>query len=221
LRFGRPVQHRLTIAEGLSAAQIAALLAREEALTGDMAVPREGSVLPETYAFERGASRDSVLHRAAAAMRMKLAILWDAREAGLPMASAREAVVLASIVERETAQKAERPIVARVFLNRLQAGMRLQADPTAAYGASGGLGVMDRKLDRDDLERKDGYNTYVIMGLPAAPICSPGLASIAAVLHPARSDALYFVADGKGGHAFANRLDDHERNVARFRSLAH
>jgi UPF0755 protein len=112
-------------------------------------------------------------------------------------------------------------MVARVFLNRLRAGMKLQADPTAAYGAAGGLGSLPRSLDRNDLQRQDDYNTYAVPGLPAAPICNPGVAAIEAVLHPAATDALYFVADGKGGHAFADRLDEHDRNVTRFRSLPH
>jgi UPF0755 protein len=128
-------------------------------------------------------------------------------------------VVLASIVERETSVPAERPLVARVFLNRLAAGMRLQADPTAAYGAGGGLGTLRRGLAHGDLERDDGYNTYVVPRLPAAPICNPGIAAIRAVLHPAASGALYFVADGKGGHVFAERLAEHDRNVARLRAL--
>jgi UPF0755 protein len=221
LRFGRPVQHRLTIAEGLTSAQVAQLLARDGALTGDVVVPAEGSVLPQTYDFERNAARASILGRAQAAMHGALAAAWASRAPGLPLESAWQTLVLASIVERETGLPAERPMVARVFLNRLRAGMKLQADPTAAYGAAGGLGSLPRSLDRNDLQRQDDYNTYAVPGLPAAPICNPGVAAIEAVLHPAATDALYFVADGKGGHAFADRLDEHDRNVTRFRSLPH
>jgi UPF0755 protein len=219
LRFGRPVQHRLTIPEGLTSAQIAILFERDAILQGDVLLPAEGSVLPQTYSFELGALRAVVLGRAEAAMRSALAREWERRVDGLPIRSARQALILASIVERETALVEERPMVARVFLNRMKIGMKLQADPTAAYAASGGTGVLDRPLSHTDLERVDDYNTYVISGLPAEPICNPGIASITAVLHPAASEALYFVADGHGGHVFAERLADHDRNVARFRSL--
>ena len=153
-----------------------------------------------------------------AAMRRVLAEEWAERAPGLPLRSAREAVILASIVEHEARLAIERPMIARVFFNRLASGMRLQADPTAAYGASGGLGVFGRRLDRDDLAREDTYNTYVVTGLPAGPICSPGLASLRAVLHPASGDALYFVADGTGGHAFSASLTQHSANVARYRA---
>jgi len=221
LRFGHPVQHRLTIAEGLTSAQIAELLAQDDDLIGDVQLPAEGSVLPQTYSFEHGATRAAVLRRAELALQAVLGDAWAHRAAALPISSPREALILASIVERETGLAVERPLVARVFLNRLTAGMKLQADPTAAYGAAGGLGKLDHELDRNDLERQDLYNTYVIRGLPAGPICNPGVASIAAVLHPAVSNALYFVADGRGGHTFADRLEDHDRNVARLHALPH
>jgi UPF0755 protein len=221
LRFGHPVQHRVTIAEGLTSAQITKLLVRDDNLTGDVVLPAEGSVLPQTYAFERGSTRNAVLGRAESAMRVALADAWAHRAVGLPIHNSTEAVILASIVERETSLAVERPMVARVFLNRLFAGMKLQADPTAAYGASGGLGTLDHKLDRDDLDRHDAYNTYAVKGLPAGPICNPGLAAVQAVLHPAMSAALYFVADGTGGHVFAERLGDHDKNVARLRASPH
>jgi UPF0755 protein len=219
LRFGHPVQHRVTFAEGLTAAQVAQVLARDSVLTGDDVVPAEGAVLPQTYAFERGTSRATLLARAEAALRAALAEAWADRMAGLPLQSARQALVLASIVERETGRPEERPLVARVFLNRLGLGMKLQADPTTVYGASGGLGSLGRGLGRDDLERVDSYNTYAVAALPDSPICNPGVASIEAVLHPAVSKALYFVADGSGGHVFAERLDEHARNVARLRAM--
>ena len=219
LRTGRPVEHRVTIAEGLEAAQIARVLARQAALLpGDLVVPREGALLPETYAFQRGTTAAEVSTRAEVAMRRALAGEWRDRSAGLPLHSAEEALILASIVEHEARLPAERPMIARVFLNRLALGMRLQADPTAAYGAEGGLGMLARPLDKDDLLRADPYNTYVLNGLPAAPICSPGLASLRAVLHPASGNALYFVADGTGGHVFSASLSGHNANVARYRS---
>ncbi len=187
-------------------------------LEGDVVVPVEGSTLPQTYVFERGAAASAIAERAQSAMRRAIEAEWPARAEGLPLRTPREAVILASIVEREAKLPQERPMIARVFLNRLRLGMRLQADPTAAYGAEGGLGVFVRRLDLDDLARTDGYNTYVVSGLPASPICSPGLASLTAVLHPASSDALYFVADGSGGHVFSATLAEHSANVARYRA---
>jgi UPF0755 protein len=219
LREGHAVQHKVTIAEGLTAAQIAGVLARTEALAGDVPVPREGLVLPETYAFERGASSQSVLSRGAAAMRGVLDAAWAGRAPGLPLRTPEDALVLASVVEREAKLPAERPMIARVFLNRLALGMKLQADPTAAYGASGGLGHLDRKLEHADLERADAYNTYYVGGLPAGPICSPGAASIRAVLHPADGNALYFVADGTGGHLFTDHLATQTTNIIHLRGM--
>jgi UPF0755 protein len=221
LREGRPVQHRLTIPEGFAAAQIADVLARQgDLLTGDLAVPPEGAVLPETYVYERGTDAAALLARGRAAMRRALAAAWAGRAPGLALRTPQDALILASIVEHEARLPEERPMIARVFLNRLASGMRLQADPTVSYGAEGGLGVLVRPIDRDDLARIDSYNTYVVPGLPAGPICSPGLASLKAVLHPASGDALYFVADGTGGHVFAATLSQHSANVARYRALA-
>ena len=185
LRTAHPVQHRVTIPEGLTARQVAAVLDRADALTGDTPIPAEGSVLPETYAYEYGASRETVIDRARAALDRALRDAWAARAPDLPLVSAREALILASIVERETARPDERPHVAAVFLNRLRLGMKLQSDPTVIFGASGGAGSLDRPLGRADLDRDDPFNTYRIRGLPPAPICSPGLASLHAVLEPA------------------------------------
>ncbi|MGI3776470.1 MAG: endolytic transglycosylase MltG [Janthinobacterium lividum] len=218
LRTARPVEHRLTIPEGLTAAQIAGLLAAEDALDGPDPIPAEGAALPQTYSFERGTLRDAVLARAQAAMTRALDDAWSSRAPGLPLADPRQALTLASIVERETARPEERPLVAAVFLNRLKRGMKLQADPTVAYGASGGLGALDHRLSRADLDHDDPYNTYRNAGLPPGPICSPGAAALAAATHPADSNALYFVADGHGGHAFARTLEEHDRNVARWRA---
>jgi UPF0755 protein len=216
LRFGRPIQHLLTIAEGVTSAKVALLLADASALRGDVTVPAEGSVLPQTYAYEMGMTRSAVLARAQEALRRVLADEWPKRDADVPLHSAQDAVVLASIVERETALARERPLVARVFYNRLRLGMRLQSDPTVVYGVSGGFGVLTRALTRADLQAADApYSTYALAGLPPGPICNPGRSSIEAVLHPAASEALYFVADGSGGHAFSDSLAEHERNVRR------
>jgi UPF0755 protein len=220
LRTGRPVQHRLTIPEGLTAAQIAYLLDRAPALAGETPVPEEGTVLPETYAFERGTTRSALVERAHAAMARTVAQLWDQREEALPLSGPRELVTLASLVERETARPEERPRVAAVFLNRLRRGMRLQSDPTVVYAVSGGIGVLDRSLTRADLDWPNPYNTYRVAGLPPGPIASPGVAALRAVVRPAHTDDLYFVADGNGGHSFARTLEEHTRNVARLRSQA-
>jgi UPF0755 protein len=219
LRTAKPVEHKFTIVEGLTAKQIAALLAAAEAASGPVDVPPEGAALPQTYAFDRGMARDAILARAEAAMDKELATAWAARTPNLPLTSSRDMLILASIVERETAKDEERPHVAAVYLNRLRKGMKLQADPTVAYGASGGTGVLDHRLNRADLDRDDPYNTYQRMGLPPGPICSPGVASLRAVSRPMISEDLYFVADGSGGHAFAKTQEAHLRNVARWRGM--
>jgi UPF0755 protein len=221
LRTGQPVQHHVTIPEGLTAPQIITVLSRAEALSGpDIPVP-EGSVLPQTYAYTYGTPRAAILARAAAALDRALDEAWARRAPDLPLATPRDALILASIVERETAKPEERPLVAAVFLNRLREGMRLQSDPTAIFAASQGDGVLDHPLTRAELDRDDAYNTYRVMGLPPGPICTPGLASLQAVLHPADSDALYFVADGSGGHAFSRTLAEHVQNVRHARTQAH
>jgi UPF0755 protein len=217
LRTAKPVEHRLTIPEGLTALQIAALVRHADAAAGTVDPPPEGRVLPQTYSYEYGTPRGVLLARGEAAMDQALTAAWAARAPGLPLANPLEALILASIVERETALPEERPHVAAVYLNRLRLGMRLDADPTVAYAASGGAGVLDHKLTRDDLERDDPFNTYRRAGLPPTPIDSPGMASIQAVLHPAAGNDLYFVADGSGGHVFASTLEAQDRNVARSR----
>lgn len=218
LRTAKPVEHRITIVEGLTAKQIAGLLMAADAASGPVEVPPEGSVLPQTYAFERGMTRTAILARARAAMDKELATAWAGRARNLPLTSPRDLLTLASIVERETAKPDERPHIAAVYLNRLRMGMKLQADPTVAYAISGGGGVLDHKLNRADLDRDDPYNTYLHTGLPPGPICSPGVASLHAVSRPMSSDDLYFVADGSGGHAFARTVEAHTRNVARWRA---
>ncbi|MBS0560462.1 MAG: endolytic transglycosylase MltG [Proteobacteria bacterium] len=220
LRTAQPVRHKITIPEGLTAPQIMALLARAEALSGPDVPVAEGSVLPQTYDYTYGTPRAAIVARAAAALDRVLAQAWAGRASNLPLANPREALILASIVERETALPAERPMVAAVFLNRLRAGMRLQSDPTTIYAASEGMGVLDHPLTRAELDRDDPFNTYRAPGLPPGPICAPGLATITAVLHPADTDALYFVADGSGGHAFSRTLAEHNRNVQHARAQA-
>lgn len=218
LREARPVQRRLTIAEGLTAHQIRALLERTEGLTGEIPSFGEGEVLPETYAFEWGETRAAMLRRADAAMERALAEAWAGRAPGLPLASPRDLLVLASIVERETGKADERARVAGVFINRLRRNMPLQSDPTVAYAATGGA-PMDRPISRADLDRDHPFNTYRNRGLPPGPIASPGRAALLAVTRPEATDYLFFVADGTGGHAFARTLEEHNRNVARWREI--
>ena len=216
LKSGRTVARRLTFAEGLTVHQVVEKLRTSDGLAGDVThLPEEGSLLPETYHFSYGDERDGLLARMTDGMSDLLGELWPSRDKGLPYATIQEAMVLASIIERETAVGDERGVVAGVFINRLRLGMRLQSDPTVAYGiAPGGLG---RPLTRADLANVNPYNTYVIKGLPPAPICNPGAASIRAALNPVKTDYLYFVADGTGGHAFARTLAEHNRNVAKWR----
>lgn len=220
LQAGKTVTRRFTVPEGWTSAQVVAALRGIEGLRGEIEeVPAEGSLLPETYHFSLGDTRGELIRRMQAAMRRTLDELWDGRAADLPIRSKEEAVILASIVERETGVPDERPEVAAVFINRLRKGMKLQSDPTVIYGLSNGAGSIERGLTKSDLANGHTYNTYVIDGLPPAPIANPGSAAIAAVLRPAESDHLYFVADGSGGHAFAKTLADHNRNVAKWRRI--
>lgn len=218
LREERPVQRRLTIPEGLTAHQIRALLERNEALTGEVPPFNEGELLPETYAYEWGETRAAIVRRADAAMDRALAEAWAKRAPDLPLATPREALILASIVERETGKPDERAKVAGVFINRLRRGMPLQSDPTVAYAATAGA-PMDRPISRADLDRDHPFNTYRNRALPPGPIASPGKGALGATLHPEANDYLYFVADGSGGHAFSRTLDEHNRNVARRREI--
>ena len=220
LRAARPVEHQLTIAEGLTARQIVHLVNHAEAMRGAVASIEEGSALPQTYDYVYGAERAALVARATAAMDKALAAAWADRAPGLSLSSPRDALILASIVERETAKPEERPHVAAVYLNRLRQGMRLQADPTVVYLASNGSGALDHPLTRAELGRDDPFNTYRSAGLPPAPICSPSLDSIKAVLHPLASEDLFFVADGSGGHVFSRSYEAHDSAVARLRALA-
>lgn len=218
LRRARPVQRRLTIPEGLTARQIAALIERAEGLTGETPPFDEGALLPETYAYQWGDTRAAIVRRADAAMDAALAEIWAARAPNLPLRSPREALILASIIERETGKAEERARVAGVFINRLRRNMPLQSDPTTAYAAADG-GVLDRPLTRADLDRDHPFNTYRIRGLPPGPIASPGRDLLRASVQPEATEFLFFVADGQGGHAFARTLDEHNRNVARWREV--
>lgn len=220
LRSGQTVVRRLTLAEGLTSQEIVALVERAAALEGRVdTLPPEGSLLPETYHYARGDRRGELVARMARARDELLSQLWAGRAPNLPVATPQEAVVLASIVEKETGIAGERPRVASVFVNRLNKGMRLQSDPTVVYGLTGGKGALGRALTRKDLQVPSPYNTYLIDGLPPGPIANPGRAALEAVLNPARTAFLYFVADGSGGHAFAKTLAEHNRNVAKWRQF--
>lgn len=223
LQAGKVVVRNLTIPEGLTAMQVFALVGAAEALRGELPPADnigEGTLLPETYQYVRGERREDVLARMQKAMDDTLDRLWNERSSDAdPLASPREALILASIVERETGRAEERSRIAAVFLNRLRRGMRLQSDPTVVYGLSTGTGTIGRSLTRADLAVDHPYNTYIHAGLPPGPIANPGRDSVAAVLQPAKSKYLYFVADGTGGHAFARTLKEHNRNVARWRRL--
>jgi UPF0755 protein len=220
LIYAKPVVRRLTIAEGLTTAEALAEIERNEALEGPVErTPAEGSLLPETYNFSWGESRESLVRRAEKAMSETLEGLWQARAPDLALTTPEQALVLASIVEKETARPEERPRVAAVFLNRLRHRMRLQSDPTVVYALTHGKGPLGHALAHADLDAQSRYNTYLVDGLPPTPIDNPGKASITAVLHPAASDDLYFVADGSGGHLFARTLAEHNRNVAKLRQL--
>ncbi|SMH59385.1 endolytic transglycosylase MltG [Azospirillum agricola] len=220
MRQGRTVVRRFTVPEGLTSAQVVALLDKEPALTGELGkVPRNGALLPETYHYAYGDSRAALVERMQTAMTQALAEAWKGREDGLPIETAEQALTLASIVEKETGVAAERARVAGVFLNRLEAGMKLQSDPTVIYALTDGSGELGRTLTRNDWKFESPYNTYQINGLPPGPIANPGKASLLAVVKPEKHDFLYFVADGTGGHVFAKTLPDHNRNVARWREL--
>ena len=216
----RVVRYKLTIPEGLTSEQVVDRLREDTVLTGDVREPpREGSLMPDTYYFERGDTRQSILSRMAKTQAKTVDEIWKQRSPDLPIKSPWEMVTLASIVEKETGKPEERPRVAGVFVNRLEKHMRLGSDPTIVYGLAPGKGTLGRSITKADLNQSTPYNTYVIDGLPPGPICNPGKAALEAVAKPARSKDLYFVADGTGGHAFAETLDQHQKNVARWRQI--
>lgn len=220
LQNGKTHQRKITIPEGLTAAEIVALLRDETALSGDIAEnPPEGSLLPETYSFSYRDTRAGLVSRMQKSMRTELQALWEKRSPDLPLATPEEAVILASIVEKETGFRDERPRVAGVFINRLNKRIPLQSDPTVIYGITNGQGKLERPLTYDDLKEPTDYNTYAIQGLPPGPIANPGRASLSATLNPEKHDYIYFVADGSGGHAFAKTLKDHNKNVSNWRKV--
>jgi UPF0755 protein len=218
LQHSRPVVRRVVIPEGLPSVLVRERLLRVPYLTGDVAVPEEGGVLPGGYPYRRGESRAAVMARMQAAMTVELARLWAQRRPNIAVASPREAIILASIVEKETGKPAERRIVAGVYSNRLRQNMPLQADPTVIYPVTQGR-PLGRRILLSELRARNGYNTYVIRGLPQGPIANPGREAIAAVLDPEATPYLYFVADGTGGHVFAATLAEHDANVERWRAL--
>jgi UPF0755 protein len=220
LQSGKVVQRRLTVPEGTTTFEVMEMVRKTEALTGEITLDlKEGDLLPETYFYSRDDTRDGLLTRMKEAMDKTLDEAWRKRAAGLPLPNKQAALTLASIIEKETAVPAERARVAAVFINRLRRRMKLESDPTTIYGLTLGKTAFGRELTRADLQSNTPYNTYVIPGLPRGPICNPGRASIVAALNPARDRALYFVADGSGGHAFANTLPEHNRNVERWRQI--
>jgi len=218
IQSGEALQYRVTVPEGMPSILVHERLIAVPELTGTIAVPREGSVLPDTYAFERGESRQAVLDRMQAAMTRTLADLWARRSAATVAKTPEEAIILASIVEKETAKPSERRLIAGVYSNRIRIGMKLDADPTVIYPVTKGK-PLGRRIRRSELRADNGYNTYVRPGLPDGPIANPGRESIAAVLDPQPTDALFFVADGTGGHVFAATLAEHNRNVVKWRAI--
>jgi UPF0755 protein len=219
---GKVVQHAFTIPEGLTSEQIVARLLENDALSGQIKeIPREGTLLPETYKFTRGMTREQIIQRMQQAHRRVLQEVWERRVQDLPVKTPEQLVTLASIVEKETGRPDERTRVAAVFVNRLKNKMRLQSDPTIIYGLTGGKGSLGRPILKSEIEQPTPYNTYVVDGLPPGPIANPGRASLEAAANPARTKELYFVADGTGGHVFSDSYAEHQKNVTRLRGIEH
>jgi len=218
---GKAILHQVTIPEGYTSEQIVAKLRDDPVLIGEIQeVPAEGTLLPETYSFDRGTTRSQMIERMKREQEKVLEAVWARRVADLPVQTPEELVILASIVEKETGKADERPRVAGVFINRMKKGMRLQSDPTILYGLYGGKAFFEpRSITRSELDAPNSYNTYQINGLPPTPIGNPGRAALEAVANPSRTDELYFVADGTGGHIFAPSLEEHNRNVAKWRQV--
>ncbi|WP_343079357.1 endolytic transglycosylase MltG [Ostreiculturibacter nitratireducens] len=214
------VRFRVTLAEGVTSWQVVESLKRADFLTGEVReIPPEGMLAPDSYAVARGADRSALLSEMQERQERILANLWEERADGLPYETPEEALIMASLVEKETGVPEERRQVASVFVNRLDQGMRLQTDPAVIYGVTNGQGALGRGLRQSELRAETPYNTYVIDGLPPTPIANPGRASIEAALNPDETDFLFFVADGTGGHAFAETLEEHNRNVAKWRAI--
>ena len=218
LQHGKPVQRLITVTEGMPAILVQEKLASNRYLTGPTPAIVEGTVLPDSYGYQRDETRASLVARMQKAMSATLADLWQKRSTDCPVVTPDQAVILASIVEKETGKASERPTIAGVYCNRLRIGMKLDADPTVIYPVTKGK-PLGRRIRKSELNERNGYNTYRMPGLPEGPIANPGKASIAAVLHPAQTKALYFVADGTGGHVFADTLAQHEANVAKWYAL--
>ena len=217
---GKVVAHQVSIPEGLTSEQIVSRLRQDDVLAGEIKeIPREGSLLPDTYNFARGVTREQMVQRMQQSQQRLLHEIWDHRAADLPLKTPEQLVVLASLVEKETGKPEERTRVAAVFVNRLKQRMRLQSDPTIIYGLVGGKGTLGRPIMKSEIEQPTPYNTYIIDGLPPGPIANPGRAALEAAANPARTRELYFVADGTGGHAFAETYEQHQKNVARLRSI--
>jgi UPF0755 protein len=217
---GKVVQHPVTIPEGLTSEQIIERLSENEIFSGTVReIPREGTLLPETYKFPRGTSREQVIQRLQQAQKRVLAEIWERRASDVPVKTSDQLVTLASIIEKETGKADERSRVAAVFANRLKQKMKLQSDPTIIYGLVGGKGTLGRPIKRSEIMQASPYNTYVIEGLPPGPIANPGRASLEAAANPARTRDLFFVADGNGGHSFTETYEQHQKNVARLRTM--
>jgi UPF0755 protein len=218
LTGGKTVQRMVTVPEGMPSIMIFDRLMANDMLTGAIPVPAEGSVLPDSYAFEKGESRAAVVLRMQAAMTQAMAELWPKKSADSVVKTQEEAIVLASIVEKETSKKSELKTVAGVYSNRITKGMMLQADPTIIYPITKGK-PLGRRIRQSEISAVNDYNTYAMVGLPKGPIANPSRAAIEAVLNPAKTDALFFVADGKGGHVFANTLEEHNANVEKWYAI--
>src|SRR5712672_3248961 len=217
---GKVVQHQLTVPEGLTSEQIVARLLESDILSGSVKdVPREGSLLPDSYHFNRGFTREQMIQRMRQTQDRLVRDVWERRTPDLPLKSPEQLVILASIIEKETGKAEERTRIAAVLTNRLKQKMKLQSDPTIIYGLAFGKGALGHPLTKSEIAQPTPYNTYVIDGLPPGPIASPGRGSIEAAANPARTKELYFVADGTGGHAFADSYDRHQRNVGKLRAI--
>jgi UPF0755 protein len=217
---GKVVQHSVTIPEGLTSEQIVARLSENDIFAGSInEIPREGTLLPETYKFPRGTTRDQVIARMQQAQKRLVAEVWEHRNPDIPVKTAEQLVTLASIIEKETGKADERSRVAAVYVNRLRQKMKLQSDPTIIYGLVGGKGTLGRPIKRSEITQPSPYNTYVVDGLPPGPIANPGRASLEAAANPARTRDLFFVADGTGGHSFTETYDQHQKNVAKLRAM--
>jgi UPF0755 protein len=217
---GKVVQHSVTIPEGLTSEQIVARLSENDIFTGSVReMPREGTLLPETYKFPRGTPREQVIQRMQAAQKRIIGEIWERRTTDTPLRTQEQLITMASIVEKETGRADERSRVAAVFVNRMRQRMKLQSDPTIIYGLVGGKGTLGRPIKRSEIQQPSPYNTYVIEGLPPGPIANPGRASLEATANPARTRDLFFVADGTGGHAFSESYEAHQKNVAKLRAI--